>query len=138
MAFPLLNRLNKKRKRFDPDLCLICQETSDEVFVKPKSLTSSVKKIKEVSTLRLDSLSETIDNYADVGFNNLKWHRNCYSSYTSSRNVARKLKNDTIQENDVCEEGKDTPSTSLGFTRSSLSKCDYKKCIICQNDTKKK
>lgn len=139
MAIPInCSPAEKKQKNFDPNLCLLCQEKVKLSFVfNPKS--DSLNKIKEASSLRKDEISNIIDSKSPESV--FKWHRNCYASYVSTSNITRKTKRDISDQKHEQDEVSNTPSSSslsLSTRRSIIPKCNYKKCIFCQQDTKKK
>lgn len=132
MEFPLTN--TKKRKLFDSKLCLICQETTEDSLVKnPKQ--ESFTRIKEASIRRQDSIFTILDSVQ--GDCDYKYHRSCYSVYTSKVNISRKEKQVLCEKTPPTEPSELLKPTPV-VTRSVLPPCDYKKCIFCQKITKKK
>jgi len=138
MAYPLNISQDRKQKKFDIDLCLICQEKNKSPLVnKPKP--ESLDRIREASISRKDDILKIVDGLSSEILV-FKWHRHCYASYVSSHNISRKVERDVLEQNEECYEEGSIPSCSNSslLTRSFIPKCDYKKCIICQQDTKKK
>lgn len=91
---------DKKKKVFDYNLCLICQDKRDLVFIKkPKEI--NLNRIREASILRSDKIASFIDSNLE---HTLKWHRNCYAVYISSNNIARKVKQQCTVELDGSHE----------------------------------
>lgn len=137
MAFDL--NVKKKKKEFDYDLCLFCQEKNDGSFVK-NFKESSLDNVMQASIRRQDSINSLLIN--DETKDLCKWHRNCYSVYVSKQNVGRCEKRLLAKQNeeslDLDSTDKELPCTSNTLvTRSVVPKCDFKKCIFCQQTKKK-
>jgi hypothetical protein len=118
-------------------LCLFCQEKNDGTFIK-NFKQSSLEKVREASNRRQDDVNSLInDETKDL----LKWHRNCYCSYVSKTNLERCEKRLIVsKKNDESFDSKEkeVPCTSNTLvTRSVVPKCDFLKCIFCQQAKKK-
>ena len=85
---------------------------------------------------REEELYRRLDSFLDEGCTSIheeyrsqiKWHKSCYTSNTSKKNLSH-LKN----EQEITEvEGENSSASEIQTRRSSVTDFDWKKCIFCQ------
>ena len=126
----------KKRRLQSTSLskCFVCQKSS-EGLVTPGDVGYStfIKAVKlrfeageEDLYNRLEKLlDQDSSSIADSYKSEIKWHKACYTTVTSKKNLSH-LK-------DVAVTGESTNSTQdVSTRRSQVSDFDWKKCIFCQ------
>ena len=105
MMDPFVNL--KKQKTFDVTLCLICQEHNEEHTSSSQkgfeTLQASAKRRLEANDCKS---KHTIEQILKVNFEvngqNVKWHRKCYSSFTSNEHIKRlEKKNNATSINEI-------------------------------------
>ena len=127
---------------FDERMCIICQ-----TYVKSKKLSSlgeeGCDKMLQAASDRWDRRDyaniDVIDGLRLIDLKQLtqekrvKYHRPCYSSFTSAFHIA-KLKRSTESHTDTSEEASTSHDTRS--SRRSLPPLDKSLCIFCQQATR--
>lgn len=120
------------------DLCIFCQDRTKE----PLRTASTDAKTKVVDCIhsrrkwRDISNVNMLDRLEQINVNewstNLKWHKNCHGSFTSSSNLRRIEKRYTVEaEQKLHSQQEPLPSGTKPARRSSNS-VDWAKCMFCQ------
>lgn len=142
MAIPIASD-SKRVKAFDFKLCAICQVSGITPLVdKPKE--ASFETLSNAVNRRSDEVSERLSPFLiSEDFKLLRWHRLCYSTYTSENNIKRnESKSQKNQDTGLIvnddESGRPILDNRRCTTRSLINKTDMLKCIFCQKVTKKK
>ena len=120
-------KLSSKRPRLSSnyDKCIKCQTVKKNEKLQ-NGTESSVNKFIQYAKQRNDDISRRIS--PDLKNNtfliqNVKWHKSCYSTYTSNENVKY---NASTHDAMVLQ-----PSTSVTL-RSSVMATNWKLCMVCQ------
>lgn len=127
------------------NLCIFCRKSSKSEICKKatdkgySTFRESVKSRKEKFDFKFGSFLEEYDN---VKFEDVQYHRSCYSNFTNKTLISRlRSREQNDKEPDQCDEETATkPRTpTLSVRRSSTassSSCfrvtDWSMCIICQ------
>ena len=103
--------------------CLFCQCDKKEALVSASS--SGIANVSSASRLRNDEIKHYIGDLVEI-----LWHKSCYSSYTSKRNLSflSISQNANLSEADEKKQPLDPGRSS----RSKLSKLDWSLCMFCQ------
>lgn len=118
MAFsPLRQVIKKPRLSVNLDKCLICQANKAEPLRNASDTGKAtflrvIKLKKEAGELREYDQLQTLLNEDDEGYTfteprDIKWHKSCYSTLTSSTNISHlspKEESKTISNNDIQQE----------------------------------
>ena len=119
------------------DFCIICQASrkdqlrvgSEDGKQKVRECVRRRRQFRDVASIdvldRLDSLSDT-----EWASSEIKWHKNCYSLFTSEMHIQRLQKK--AEESIVSETKVTEPASRSG--RRSVAPVDWKKCMFCQTD----
>ena len=118
----------KKPRLIAYSKCIICQADKDETLRKAKS--SSITTLQKALDLRKDEVYERLGKeICNLASCDVLWHATCYSSYTSSRNLAYATGNHNEGEVRSLDETRRVTRVSAGFS------IDWSKCFICGNKT---
>ena len=124
----------KRQKKFDENLCIICQEVKKEPLLK---LCLGISTLLKISERFDDGVYQRLTSANGAEFVH---HRiPCYSNYTSHEKVCRrKIKDGMCLEKS--DELRTTRTSHETLTRSSMTTdFDYKnRCVICGNKSYKK
>ena len=131
LAAVLASRLESR----GADLPLIFKGASNVKDLKGQKLqtasSESISKFVEAAKIRNDEVHQRLES--DISQDQLeagkiKWHKTCYASYTSTRNVAYSEGAQSTTE----DEGPCTSTSSHLQTRRSLTMTNWALCLICQ------
>ena len=113
----------KKPRIISQKRCLFCQCDKNEALLSASS--SGTANVLSASQLRNDEISHCIGDLVEI-----LWHKSCYSSYTSKRNLSflSMSQNANLSEADEKKQPLDPGRSS----RSKLSKLDWSLCMFCQ------
>lgn len=122
---------HKSETRTDYDQCIICQEPKKSVQLRHQS-DVGLAKIKDSATKRLklkgrkyiDAI-ERIQNTPDG--TELMWHKQCYSSFTHQKNLARLERQEAASSSNAASD-----VASPIKLQSSMSPIKWELCIFCQ------
>lgn len=131
-----------KRKHSDDDddidyeLCLICQRKSQE-HLKVASehgwqrVLSVAQEREQLNDTAYPIVIKNIHSIEHLDFSNtsLKWHKNCYSSFTAENKLQRLRNKQKTSEPSTS----DSDGLSHRVSRTSVSATDWKRCIFCQS-----
>ena len=121
-------KLSSKRPRLSSnyDKCIKCQTVKKNEKLQ-NGMESSVNKFIECAKQRNDDIfiriSPDLKNNTFL-IENVKWHKSCYSTYTSNENVKYHA---STQHDALASQ----PSTSVTL-RSSVMATNWKLCMVCQ------
>ena len=129
--------IKKRRISIDNGKCFICKSTS-KYLRNPGDVGK--KTFIESLIIKIDRRIETTDGYEDiVDFDNkiffepikddIRWHKNCFSSFTSKTNLKQCSQNNSLpNKTDI------NCAPSLSCTRSKINvNIDFKKvCFLCE------
>lgn len=126
-----LESLMKLKSKQGP-VCLICQKGGVVLEISYKSADTFIKstELREAITKTSDSdIRTAISNMKLGNFDNLFWHKNCYLSYTSKKNIQVFRKKHTRLEECLDTESIPLPSFSRSLRKNIF---DINRCVICQ------
>ena len=132
-----LSSAKKRKLGFDLDKCVICQLSTNEELSNftGKGKTTLFDAVRIRKDAVYERFIEEYQSFDEIPVDNLKlvYHRSCYKSYTSKRNLQPfSGKNETELE--------PGPSFSLSHvkTRSQSPSINWGACLFCKNYTFKK
>lgn len=132
----LLHKFKLKTKQLTREYkkCVICKKGArleESTLITMETIKRSVKMRLDMQTYNNDlrALSDKINNSCK-----LWWHRNCYSSFTSLKNIskARKLKaqsSQCIENQDVTEKNDRQKADKLRYHKPNFN---INLCVFCQ------
>jgi hypothetical protein len=120
-------KYKKQRSSTNFDKCIKCQTVKKGVKLQDGQ-QASIEKFIRCGRSRDDEVYQRLkpDIEGTVFCEQVKWHKACYSSYTSTINIGHASK--TYDEPFIEEQ----PSASIPRRRSTESKTDWALCIFCQ------
>lgn len=119
-------------------ICIICTKENASLNVTEKSGYTFIKtsQVREsITKTRESDVNKIITDIKSGGCKNLFWHKSCYLSYTSKRNITS-LQN-KLQRQKQYEEAGISPPAPVGRTlRKNIF--DINRCVICQKRSSEK
>ena len=128
-----------RKRRLSTSLakCFICQKSSEGLTTDGDAGYSTfMKAVRFRFEAGEEELYRRLESFLDEGCTSIheryrsqiKWHKSCYTSTTSKKNLSH-LKN----EQEITEvEGESSSASETQTRRSSVIDFDWKKCIFCQ------
>jgi len=122
---PLKLQLPKKKRRLSTewDTCIICQNSSKEKVSKAGS--TGLEALKSSSQIRNDEIGQCLESRKGGTDMSIFYHRSCYQSYTSKRNLSF-FSEHASQEKPKIVEPKHTRANTHKMT-------DWSTCFICHS-----
>jgi hypothetical protein len=136
--------LKRQLDLLDPKLCLFCQNVDskeplrlaqDESKLLVQTIAIERQKLRDKSDITERIINEDIQAIPDA-----RWHKDCYSSFTSKQKRER-LKNNFLKEQQkasmVNESLSIVTETEVQRTsRTTVKEVNWLQCILCQKDDK--
>ena len=133
MAFKLVGPPVKKVKRSDGLACILCDGNNDKNRTLVLSPTEEGRRtLFEMAQRRNDEAALRIFSVSEAERLLLRWHRECYKSYTSEKNVQLYEKKLSSEESSQEQCSEDAGAKMPVCT--SRHNSDNKKCVFCQKD----
>lgn len=138
MAFEVVGPPVKKVESFDVLSCILCDNDDKKRTLVSSPSEEGRRKLFMMAQRRNDEAALRISSMPETEKILLTWHRECYKSYTSEKNVQLHEKKLLLSEEGSQEQCfEDGGVNTLGSRVNTLvRRCnsDNKKCIFCQKD----
>jgi len=126
------------------ELCIFCQDTNTHQIPRSGSneakhrvyecLQRRQKSREENDVVLLDRFERIDESLWKSEAHIFKWHKNCYSSFTSISNIQCAEKRYLKNFQNKCQSKDDMLQSTSGVSRrQSSSSVDWEKCMFCQN-----
>ena len=126
-----LSKLKRTSLDVESRQCLICQSKRKESIC--KGTPQGIDTLKQAAQERLNrkdpKQQDSIERILQCSDVELVWHRSCYSTFTSRRQIAR-LNDEIPSPSSSCHRQEEQTAKQL---RSTTNNIDWGKCVFCQN-----
>ena len=135
----------KRERPIEYSLCIICQETKKENLRSTDTgLSTLINAAKLRQTFKDPNNRTAIENILSPSHSNpagpMKWHKTCYSTFTSKSHIDRLKKSQTTITSTCSSSCSEQPAAEIArATRSSSGKAiDWELCMFCEKHTEDK